>query len=96
MAEIAEFCRRWDIRQLEAFGSILRDDFRPDSDIDFLYTPGPRFRRDQAYGPWMRNNMAEELSELLGRKVDLNTAKDLSPYFRQEVLDEAEVLYVTA
>ena len=69
--EIADFCRRWGIVRLELFGSALRDDFRPDSDIDFLYTAGPGFRKDRAYGPWLSNNMADELSVLLGRKVDL-------------------------
>jgi predicted nucleotidyltransferase len=69
--EIAEFCRRWGLVRLELFGSVLRDDFRPDSDIDLLYTPGPSFHRDRAYGPWLSDNMADELSALLGRKVDL-------------------------
>jgi hypothetical protein len=89
-AEIAAFCRRNAIRKLALFGSVLRDDFTPDSDVDVLVefepdrTPGLAFFR-----------MQRELSEILGRKADLNTAKDLSPYFRQQVLDEAEVLYVT-
>jgi predicted nucleotidyltransferase len=89
-AKIAAFCRRNSIRKLALFGSVLRDDFTPDSDVDVLvefepgHTPGLAFFR-----------MQRELSEILGRKADLNTAKDLSPYFRQQVLDEAEVLYVT-
>ena len=88
--KIAAFCRRNFIRKLALFGSVLRDDFTPDSDVDVLvefepgHTPGLAFFR-----------MQRELSEILGRKADLNTAKDLSPYFRQRVLDEAEVLYVT-
>ena len=88
--EIAAFCRRNAIRKLALFGSVLRDDFTPDSDVDVLvefepgHTPGLAFFR-----------MQRELSKILGRKADLNTAKDLSPYFRQQVLDEAEVLYVT-
>jgi len=90
-AEIAAFCRRNAIRKLALFGSVLRDDFTPDSDVDVLvefepgHTPGLAFFR-----------MQRELSAILGRKADLNTAKDLSPYFRQQVLDEAEVLYVTS
>jgi predicted nucleotidyltransferase len=89
--EIAAFCRRHHIRKLAFFGSVLRDDFTPESDVDVLvefepgHTPGLAFFA-----------MQRELSEILGRKVDLNTANDLSPYFRQEVLDEAEVLYSTA
>ena len=89
--EIAAFCRRHHIRKLAFFGSVLRDDLTPESDVDVLvefepgHTPGLTFFA-----------MQRELSEILGRKADLNTAKDLSPCFRQKVLDEAEVLYVTA
>jgi hypothetical protein len=89
--KIAVFCRRHHIRKLLLFGSILRDDFRPDSDIDVLvefepgHTPGLAF-----FG------MQDELSELLGRKVDLNTPGFLSKYFRDEVLAEAESQYVAA
>ena len=89
--KIAEFCCRNHIRRLALFGSVLRDDFTLESDVDVLvefepgHTPGLAFFA-----------MQRELSEILGRKADLNTARDLSPYFRQEVLDEAEVLYVTA
>nr|MBC8525143.1 nucleotidyltransferase family protein [Chlorobium phaeobacteroides] len=87
----AEFCRRNHIRRLALFGSVLRDDFTADSDIDVLaefepdHVPGLAF-----YG------MQRQLAEIFGRKVDMNTAKDLSPYFREEVLDEAEYLYVAA
>ena len=85
---IADFCRRHHIRKLAVFGSALREDFRPDSDLDVLvefdpgHTPGLAF-----FG------MEQELSELLGRKVDLNTAQFLSPYFRDKVLAEAQVQY---
>ena len=88
---IAEFCRRHHIRRLAFFGSVLRDDFTADSDVDVLvafepgHTPGLAFF-----------SMQRELSGILGRNVDLNTADDLSPYFRREVLEEAEVLYVAA
>jgi predicted nucleotidyltransferase len=89
--KVADFCRRNHIRRLAFFGSVLRDDFGPESDLDVLvefepgHTPGLAFFA-----------MQRELSEILGRKTDLNTAMDLSPYFRGEVLDEAEVLYATA
>ena len=91
MAKIEAFCRENRIVRLALFGSILREDFRPDSDIDVLVefepgaTPGFGF-----FG------LQEELSELLGRKVDLNTPNCLSKYFRDEVLHEAEVLYDAA
>ena len=87
--EIAEFCQRWRVRKLSLFGSVIRDDFTPRSDVDVLVefqpgpTPGLKFFWD----------MPNDLSDILGRKVDLNTAMDLRPYFRQEVLDEAEVIY---
>jgi uncharacterized protein len=89
--EIAAFCRRHHIRKLAFFGSVLRDDFTPESDVDVLvefepgHTPGLAFFA-----------MQRELSAILGRKVDMNTAKGLSPYFRQEVLAGAEILYVAA
>jgi uncharacterized protein len=70
-AEIAGFCRRWGIARLDIFGSALRDDFGPDSDLDFIFTPGPGFRREQAGGPWLHDRMAGELGALLGRPVDL-------------------------
>lgn len=85
------FCKKHHIKKLAFFGSVLRKDFRSDSDVDVLvefepgYTPGLAFF-----------SMEAELSHLLGRKVDLNTPKSLSPYFRQEVLDEAEVRYDAA
>lgn len=88
---IAEFCRRNHIRKLALFGSALRSDFRPGSDIDVLvefepgHTPGLAF-----FG------MQEELSRLLGRRVDLNTPQDLSRYFRDEVLRAAETVYVAS
>jgi hypothetical protein len=89
--KIAEFCRRNRIRRLALFGSALRDDFRPDSDVDVLVEFEPGARVGLAF-----ITMQDELSELLGRKVDLNTPACLSPYFRKEVLNEAEVLYDAA
>ncbi len=86
--QLIEFCRRHHIRKLSLFGSVLRDDFRSDSDIDVLveFEPG----RTPGFGFFA---MEEELSELLGRKVDLNTPGFLSPRFREEVLAEAQVQY---
>ena len=88
---IDDFCRRHHIRRLAFFGSVLRDDFTPSSDVDVLVefepgkTPGFTFF-----------SMEEELSRILGRRVDLNTPNSLSKYFRDEVLAEAEELYVQA
>ncbi|MCZ7546281.1 MAG: nucleotidyltransferase family protein [Anaerolineae bacterium] len=90
--EIAAFCRRHHIRKLALFGSVLRDDFRPDSDVDVLveFEPGktPDFFRFI--------DMQEELSAILRHKVDLNTPGFLSRHFRQKVLDTAEVVYERA
>jgi predicted nucleotidyltransferase len=89
--QITDFCRRHHIRKLAIFGSALRDDFGPDSDVDVLvefepgHVPGLAF-----FG------IEQELSAILGRKVDLNTAGFLSPEIREVVLKEAEVQYVAA
>ena len=89
---IAEFCRRNRIRKLSLFGSVLRDDFRPESDVDVLveFEPGTRVGLIRLAG------MEIELGELLGRKVDLNTPGFLSDHYRDKVLAEAEVQYDAA
>jgi len=89
--DLPEFCQRHHIGRLSLFGSILRDDFRPDSDVDFLV----EFETGKTPGLLGLAGMEIELSELIGRKVDLRTAKELSRYFREEVLTEAERLYDT-
>ena len=89
--QIADFCRRHHIRRLALFGSILRDDFTPESDVDVLV----EFEPGQTPG-FAFFSMEEELAAILGRRVDLNTPKSLSKYFRDEVLAEAEELYVKA
>jgi predicted nucleotidyltransferase len=91
--KIAYFCRRHYIRRLSLFGSVLRDDFRPDSDIDVLieFEPGktPGFLR--------LADIETELSGLFGgRMVDLRTPQDLSRYFRDQVVAEARVQYTAA
>ncbi len=89
--QLTLFCQHRHIRKLAFFGSVLRDEFRSDSDVDVLvefetgHVPGLDFFAMEA-----------ELSQLLGRRVDLNTASFLSPYFRDEVLREAETQYVAA
>ena len=87
--QIAEFCRRHHIRRLALFGSVLRDDFTPDSDVDVLVD----FEPGKTPG-WYFVAVADELTEILGRKVDLHTPASLSRYFRDEVLAEAEDQYV--
>jgi len=88
--KLADFCGRHRIRRLSLFGSVLRDDFGLDSDIDVLvefepgYVPGFGFVR-----------IRDELSEMLARNVDLRTPQDLSHYFREQVIREARALYVS-
>lgn len=87
--QIASFCLRNHIRKLAFFGSVLRDDFRPDSDVDVLV----EFEAGQI--PGLRIvDMEAELSEILGRKVDLRTPQELSRHFRDRVLATAEVQYL--
>jgi predicted nucleotidyltransferase len=86
---IAEFCRQHHIKKLAIFGSALRPDFRADSDIDVLVEFEPGHIPGLAFF-----SMEDELSEIIGRKVDLNTPNFLSKYFRDKVLQEAEVQYV--
>ena len=91
LTRIADFCRRHHIRRLALFGSVLRDDFGPDSDVDVLV----EFERGHVPGLAFFG-MQEELSELLGRKVDLHTPGFLSKYFREDVLRQAAVVYDAA
>jgi hypothetical protein len=85
---IEDFCRRHRVRRLSVFGSVLRDDFRPDSDVDVLVEFEPGHVPGLAFF-----DMQDELSRLVGRRVDLNTAAFLSPYIRDRVLAEARVLH---
>jgi predicted nucleotidyltransferase len=86
---IAEFCKRHHIRKLALFGSVLRDDFRPDSDVDVLV----KFEPGHTVGLFRMAGLEMELSEALGRKVDLRTPAELSRYFRDEVARTSEVQY---
>ena len=86
--KIAAFCRRHHIKKLAIFGSALRPDFREDSDIDVLVEFEPGHIPGLAFF-----TMQDELSEIMGRKVDLNTSQCLSRYFRDKVLQEAVVQY---
>ena len=86
--EIAAFCRRHRIKRLSLFGSVLRDDFTDESDVDVLvefeegYTPGIHFF-----------SLDDELSEILGRRAEVHTPGFLSDFFRDEVIRESEAQY---
>ncbi len=86
---IAEFCRRYHIQKLSLFGSVLRSDFRENSDVDVLI----EFETGHGTGYFGLARMERELSAVLGRKVDLRTPQELSRYFRDEVISRAEVQY---
>jgi len=89
---LRDFCERNRIHKLALFGSVLRDDFSPSSDVDVLveFEPGTRV------GLFGLAEIEHELSELLGRKADLNTTTSLSRHFRDRVIAEAEAVYVAA
>lgn len=91
--EIEQFCGKHHIQKLSIFGSALRGELRPESDIDVLV----EFDSEHTPGLFQLVNIEEELSSLFGgRKIDLRTAKDLSRYFRNEVVRDAEVLHSEA
>jgi uncharacterized protein len=89
---VADFCRSHHIHRLSVFGSVLRDDFGPDSDVDVLV----EFEPGHCVGLITLARMQNELSDLIGYRVDLTTPAGLSPYFRDEALAEAETQYVAA
>lgn len=92
--DIAALCHKYDVESLAIFGSALRDDFGPESDVDFLV----RFRRNDC-GPWMSKltGMEEELSRVLNRPVDLvnwqGIEQSRNAIRRQAILDSARVVY---
>ena len=88
--QIADFCRRHRVKKLSLFGSVLRDDFDPEtSDVDVLV----EFEEGAEVGYFGMGRMIIELRAILGRDVDLRTPHEISQYFRDEVLDSAEVQY---
>jgi predicted nucleotidyltransferase len=89
MDKIAALCRRYRVRELALFGSALRDDFRPDSDLDFLV----KFEREAQIGFIDLSGMQLELADLLHRPVDLVPADGLKPIIRDEVFHSAQVVY---
>ena len=90
---LADLCRRWKIAELSFFGSVLREDFRPDSDVDVLVTFAP----DAAWSLFDHVAMKDELAELLGRNVDLVSRRAIersnNPFRRREILQSARVVY---
>ncbi|MBN1941987.1 MAG: nucleotidyltransferase domain-containing protein [Phycisphaerae bacterium] len=88
-SRIAEFCRTNHILKLALFGSVLRDDFGPDSDVDVLV----EFEPEHVPGLLRMAGLERELTEILGQKADLRTAEDLSRYFRDDVVSHAEIQY---
>jgi predicted nucleotidyltransferase len=89
--KIAALCRAHSIRRLALFGSVLRDDFGPDSDLDILVEFKPGTKTGLAFF-----RMQDELSALIGWKVDLSTRGFLSPHIRVQALQEAQDVYVAA
>jgi predicted nucleotidyltransferase len=92
-SKIEAFCKKWKIVELGFFGSVLRDDFRPDSDIDVLYTLS-----DDAHWGWTIFDAEDELAALLGRQVDLvprKAVEESDNYIRRrDILEHMQVFYV--
>lgn len=87
---IVEFCRKWRITEFALFGSVLRPDFRPDSDIDVLIA----FDRDAPWSLWDLDDLSDELRQLLGREVDVVSKRALkNPFRRHEILTTKHVIY---
>ena len=88
--KIADFCTRWQVREFALFGSVLRDDFRPDSDVDVLIT----FASDAPYSLFDLRRMENELRAIFGRNIDLvEKAALVNPFRRQEILKTSRVIY---
>ncbi|MFL6233001.1 MAG: nucleotidyltransferase family protein [Thermoanaerobaculia bacterium] len=88
--QIADFCRRWKVTELAFFGSILREDFRPDSDIDLLVT----FEPGAPWTLWDLSRMRTELEAIFGREVDLVEKKALrNPFRREAILANQRIVY---
>lgn len=90
--QVADFCRRHGVQELALFGSVLREDFGPQSDVDLLVT----FTPDARVSLFDLVDMAEDLSRLLGRRVDLVLKSGLKPRIRRSVLESSEVIYAAA
>ena len=91
---VTDYCRRWKISELALFGSVLREDFRPDSDIDVLVTFAP----DAEWSLFDHVDMEDELEQILGRPVDLVSRRGIersrNPFRRRAILESAQVVHV--
>jgi predicted nucleotidyltransferase len=88
--ELSAFCRRWRVRELSLFGSVLREDFHPMSDVDVLVS----FDDDAPWSLWDLTTMQDELSSLLGREVDLVEREGLrNPFRRDRILKTRKIVY---
>ena len=90
--ELRAICEKYQVRELLAFGSVVRDDFRPDSDVDLLV----EFQPDARVGFFKFFDLQTELQTLVGRKVDLVSKRGLNPFIEREVLDAARSIYAAA
>jgi predicted nucleotidyltransferase len=89
---IEDFCKRWKVKEFSIFGSILREDFKPDSDVDVLLS----FNEDVQWGLFEFVDMKEELKKIFGREVDIIEKEGLKNPFRQrEILRARKVIYAT-
>lgn len=92
--EISKFCNRWRITELALFGSVLRNDFSSESDLDFLAT----FAHEANWGLFDHMRMKDELAEIFQRDIDLFSREAIelnhNPYRRHEILDSAKIVYV--
>lgn len=90
MDRISDFCRRWKITELALFGSVLRDDFRPDSDVDVLVSFAP----DHGWSLFDYLDMRDELGRIFGRDVDVVSKAGLrNPFRRHEILRTRRIIY---
>lgn len=94
--KISEFCRKWKIAEFSLFGSVIRDDFGPESDVDVLVS----FTTDACWSLLDHVEMQDELKDIFGRKVDLVSRRGIehsrNTIRRKEILESAEVIYATA
>ena len=89
-AKIAAFCKRWQISEFSLFGSVLRDDFSPESDVDVLVN----FQQQAKWSLWDLMDMTQELEKMFGRKVDLVEKEAIrNPYRRHSIINGSEVFY---
>lgn len=88
--KLADFCRKWKVRELSLFGSVLREDFREDSDVDVMVV----FNPDAPWSYWEWPDMTDELRTIFGRKIDLVEKRSITnPFRRHHIMNHHEVVY---